>query len=95
MVSLDDRTNPVRVCALRKTEAQTLKSQEKLRKTAARKNRQLQPETFEAAGFVLVLAILDDTDAEDIMELYRYRWQVNSANHLESDSTSGIALSGF
>lgn len=76
----DERgTLPVRVCALRKTEAQTLKSQEKLRKTAARKNRQLQPETLEAAGFVLVLTTLDDTDAEDIMELYRYRWQIELA----------------
>jgi hypothetical protein len=76
----DERgTLPVRVCALRKTEAQTLKSQEKLRKTAARKNRQLQPETLEVAGFVLVLTTLVDTDAEDVMELYRYRWQIELA----------------
>jgi hypothetical protein len=76
----DERgTLPVRVCALRKTEAQTLKSQEKLRKTAARKNRQLQPETLEVAGFVLVLTTLDDTNADDIMELYRYRWQIELA----------------
>lgn len=76
----DERgTLPVRVCALRKTEAQTLKSQEKLRRTAARKNRQLQPETLEVAGFVLVLTTLVDTDAKDILELYRYRWQIELA----------------
>jgi IS4 transposase len=69
----------VRVCALRKTVAQTLKTQEKLRKTAARKNRQLQPETLEAAGYVLVLTTLIEVDAAAILELYRYRWQIELA----------------
>lgn len=47
-----------------------------MRKTAARKNRQLKPETLEAAGYVLVLTTLMDTPAQDILELYRYRWQI-------------------
>ena len=70
---------PVRLCALRKSAAETLKSQDKLRKTAARKNRQLQPETLEAAGYVIVLTTLTDTDAQDVLELYRYRWQIELA----------------
>lgn len=70
---------PVRLCALRKSAAETLKSQDKLRKTAARKNRQLQPETLEASGYVIVLTTLTDTEAQDVLELYRYRWQIELA----------------
>jgi hypothetical protein len=70
---------PVRLCALRKSAAETLKSQDQLRKTAARKNRQLQPETLEAAGYVIVLTTLADTEAQDVLELYRYRWQIELA----------------
>jgi hypothetical protein len=70
---------PVRFCALRKSVTETLKSQDKLRKTAAWKNRQLQPETLETAGYVIVPTTLADTAAQDVLELYRYRWQIELA----------------
>lgn len=69
----------VRVCALKKSAEQTRKAQEKLREVAARKGRQLQPETLEAAGYVIVLTTLPEVPAATILELYRHRWQIELA----------------
>jgi hypothetical protein len=75
----EDGTVAVRVCALRKSAEQTRAAQEKLRQTAARKGRTLQPETLEAAGYVIVLTTLPDVAPELILELYRHRWQIELA----------------
>jgi hypothetical protein len=72
-------TIAVRVCALKKSAAQTRTAQEKLRQIAARKGRNLQPDTLEAAGYVVVLTTLPDVPADLILELYRYRWQIELA----------------
>ena len=69
-------TVAVRVCALKKSAEQTRAAQEKLRQTAIRKGRTLQPDTLEAAGYVVVLTTLSDVPADLILELYRYRWQI-------------------
>jgi hypothetical protein len=69
----------VRVCALKKSAEQTRSAQEKLRQIAVRKGRTLQPDTLEAAGYVVVLTTLPDVAAELILELYRYRWQIELA----------------
>lgn len=50
-----------------------------VRKTAARKKRRLPPETLEVAGYILVLTTRTETDAANILELYRYRWQIERA----------------
>jgi hypothetical protein len=70
---------PVRVCVLKKSLEQTRKAQEKLRRVAAKKGRTLQPETLEAAGYVIVLTTLCDVEPAIILELYRYRWQIELA----------------
>ena len=76
-VMRDERgTVAVRVCALKKSAQQTRAAQEKLRQTAIRKGRTLQPDTLEAAGYVVVLTTLSDVPADLILELYRYRWQI-------------------
>ena len=69
----------VRVCALKKSAEQTRKGQEKLRQIAAEEGRTLQPDTLEAAGYVIVLSTLHDVPAQSILELYRYRWQIELA----------------
>jgi len=79
-VMRDERgTVAVRVCALKKSAEQTRAAQEKLRQTAIRKGRTLQPDTLEAAGYVVVLTTLSDVPADLILELYRYRWQIELA----------------
>lgn len=69
----------VRVCALKKSAEQTRKSQEKVRQIASRKGRELQPDTLEAAGYVVVLTTLPEVAPARILELYRHRWQIELA----------------
>lgn len=75
----DQGTIAVRVCALKKSAAQTRKSQGKLREVASRKGRNLQPDTLEAAGYIVVLTTLPDVSAPQILEMYRHRWQIELA----------------
>ena len=69
----------VRVCAYKKTVAQMLAAQESIRREATRKQREIRPETLEAAGYVIVLTTLMQPSAEAIMEFYRRRWQIELA----------------
>lgn len=75
----DEGVIPVRVCAYKKTLAQTLAAQEAIRREAAKKHRDVKPETIEAAGYVIVLTTLMQPPASTIMEFYRRRWQVELA----------------
>jgi Transposase DDE domain len=69
----------VRVCAYKKTAAQTLAAQQAILQEARRKGRKVQPQTLEVAGYVIVLTTLTEPDAAQIMELYRRRWQIELA----------------
>ncbi len=73
------QTVAVRVCAYKKTAAQTLAAVQAIEKEARKKKRKVKPETIEAAGYVIVLTTLLQPDASAIMELYRRRWQVELA----------------
>lgn len=75
----DQGVIPVRVCAMKKSAEQTRKARARLRETAARKGRDLQPETLEAAGYIVVLTTLPGTPASQILEMYRHRWQIELA----------------
>lgn len=72
-------TIAVRVCALKKSAEQTRAAQDKLRRIASKKGKTLLPQTLEAAGYVIVLTTLADAPARTILELYRYRWQIELA----------------
>lgn len=71
----------VRVCAYRKTDEQRKESELKLQDTAKRKQKeqQLQSKTVEAAGYVVVVTTLNSLTAEEVLALYRHRWQVELA----------------
>lgn len=69
----------VRVCAYKKTAAQTLAAQHAIEQEARRKGRKVQPQTLEAAGYVIVLTTLTKPSAAQIMEFYRRRWQIELA----------------
>jgi hypothetical protein len=75
----DQGTIAVRVCAIKKSAEQTRKSQGKLREVASKKGRNLQPDTLEAAGYIVVLTTLPDVSADQILEMYRHRWQIELA----------------
>jgi hypothetical protein len=79
-VMRDDRgTVPVRVCAIKKSAEQTRKEQERIRRHASKKGIVTKPQTFEVAGYIVVLTTLEDVKPKVILELYRYRWQIELA----------------
>jgi hypothetical protein len=69
----------LRVCALKKSEQQTRNAQSKLKASASKRQRNIQPETLEMAGYVVVLTTLGDISARQVLELYRHRWQIELA----------------
>lgn len=69
----------VRICAYRKTAAQTEAAIQAIEREARKKGTHVKPQTLEAAGYVIVLTTLMQPSAQAIMELYRRRWQVELA----------------
>lgn len=71
---------PVRVCAYKKSAAQTRQTQHKLRQKAKHKQRAApSARTLEAAGYVVILTTWREPAAATLLELYRRRWQVELA----------------
>jgi len=68
----------VRVCALKKSKVAAQKAREKLRRNASKKGTAVKPDTLEAAGYVFVLTTLpvEVLAAEQVLEIYRGRWQI-------------------
>jgi hypothetical protein len=74
------RRYPARLCAIRKSVAATERTRARLVKEARKRQRQLQPETLEVAEYTMVLTTLSkDIEKEQILELYRSRWQIELA----------------
>ena len=75
------RRYPLRLCVLRKPAAATQEAQRKLRQKASRKGTTLQPQTLQAAAFVLILTSLPAAQwsTAQVLELYRCRWQIELA----------------
>lgn len=69
---------PIRLVALRKSEAAAEKARADALKEAARKSKAIQPQTLELAGYILLLTSTSAADltAEEVLEIYRFRWQI-------------------
>jgi hypothetical protein len=67
-----------RLCAVRKSEEAAARAKQKILREAAKKKKQLRPETLEFAEYIVVLSTLDSDllDATGALEIYRARWQV-------------------
>jgi Transposase DDE domain len=66
-----------RLCAVRKSEDAALKARARVRKESQRGGSALQPQTLEAANYVFVFTTLGESyPAQQVMELYRARWQI-------------------
>jgi hypothetical protein len=72
---------PARVVAVRKSEAAAELARAKVLRERSKKSRNVDPRTLEAAGYVFVLTSLpaEALGAADVLELYRFRWQVELA----------------
>lgn len=77
----DGKRLPGRVVAVRLPAPLAERAREKARRAAAKKNRNVHPRTLEAAAFVLLFTTLpaDQLPAKAVLELYRYRWQIELA----------------
>lgn len=68
---------PVRLIALRLSEAQAEQSRRRARAKSRRQGKTLQPQTLRAAGYVLLLSSLEaEVGADEVLALYRLRWQI-------------------
>lgn len=66
-----------RLCALRKSAEAAAAARRRVRHESMRGGKQVQPETLEAAEYVLIFTTLgSDFSAQQVMELYRLRWQI-------------------
>ena len=74
----DGVTVPGRVCAARKSTEAIRIAQDKLRKEAARKGKQVQPRSLEFARYVIVFTTFPEPTfaASQVLQWYRTRWQV-------------------
>ena len=70
-----------RLCAIRKSKEAIELAKHKLRKKAARQQRELKPETLEYAEYVILFTTVNRhwLKAEEVLEMYRSRWQVELA----------------
>jgi hypothetical protein len=67
-----------RVCAIRKSAEAIRAAHRRIELQAARKNRKTKPQTWEYAKYVVVFTTLTDA-VEDVLEWYRWRWQIELA----------------
>lgn len=69
---------PMRLCAVRMGEVAAQKALKKARRKAQKHSARIKPQTEEMSGYVMVLSSLDakEYSAATVLELYRYRWQI-------------------
>jgi hypothetical protein len=72
---------PARLVAVRKSAAATEEARQKIRREASKKGRKVDPRTLEAAAYILVLTTIapEQLRASQVLELYRFRWQIEIA----------------
>ena len=69
---------PGRLCAIRKSALATVRAQEKMRRQARKKQKQVNEEALKLAAFIMVFTTASQTalSTEEVLELYRVRWQI-------------------
>lgn len=74
----NDREYAARLCAVRKSVSAAQSAKERLLKAARKKGKTVRAETLELAEYIFVLATsgLDELSPEQVLELYRARWQI-------------------
>jgi hypothetical protein len=68
-----------RVCAVRKSELAIRLAHRRLHRRSSKKQMRTRPETLEFAKYVLVFTTRSAGSAEEILHLYRMRWQIELA----------------
>ena len=67
---------PVRICFKRKSEEALENTRKKLKKKESKKQKSISPAAYTFNEYIVLATSLDDSiSANEILELYRYRWQ--------------------
>jgi len=70
----------IRLCVIKKSDEEAAKSVKKAQQQFIKKQRKINPETLELHRYVILLTSLPkEISALQVLELYRYRWQVELA----------------
>ena len=74
----DNSSVPARLCVIRKSQTAIALAHKKLRRYSSKHGTQLQPETLIYAQYVMVLTTFprEEFSLEQILEWYRFRWQI-------------------
>lgn len=77
-VVMDNEPIAGRVCVIRKTEEAIKLAQEKIKRAAVKKGKQVKPQTLEYAKYVILFTTfpMHEFSASDVLQWYRIRWQV-------------------
>lgn len=76
-----------RLCAIRKSAMATVRAQEKMRRQARKKQKQVDEQALKLAEFIMVFTTVpaEELSTEEVLELYRVRWQIELRfKHLKS-----------
>jgi len=79
VVPFEDQVSvPARLCIIRKTKTAITLAQKRLKRKASKQGSELQPKTLIYAEYVMVLSTFPEKEfsAPDILEWYRFRWQI-------------------
>jgi len=82
-----DKKYTGRLCAIRKNAVATARAQEKLRRQACKKQKQVNEAAVKLAEFIVVFTTVSQKElsTEEVLELYRVRWQIELRfKHLKS-----------
>ncbi len=80
-IGSDSRAVAARLIIARKPPEATARQHRRLHRTACRKQQSTDPRTLQAAGFLMLLTSLPEpaASAEQVVRLYRLRWQIELA----------------
>jgi hypothetical protein len=71
---------PIRLCVIKKSDEQAEISIKKARKEFSKKQKKINPDTLELYKYVILITSLPkEITAAQVLDLYRYRWQVELA----------------
>ena len=72
----DKKLTPIRICAIRKTPENIEKTQIKIARKESRKQINISADAKFMNNFIVLATTLTQIAANEILEIYRYRWQV-------------------
>jgi len=65
-----------RICAIRKTEEAYQRAKRRLERKASKRQLQITPDAFEYAKYVILFTTRSGAPAEQVLDWYRLRWQI-------------------